>query len=182
MKEYIIQLPNEKARTYWFVTMVILLVNAIVFSEVLVNATGEKIKNISAGGAMLSSVSLLFFLIYYYIKKLTFSRIGVSFILLAIFWILLGKYLLAAFILFFAVIGFYTSGKFKVIISADKILYPSFPVKTFLWNEVSNVMLKDSVLTIDLKNNKLIQAVIKEGSDETDEDEFNEFCRQQMKA
>ena len=50
-----------------------------------------------------------------------------------------------------------------------------------MWSDTNNVMLKDNVLTIDLKNNKLIQAVIEEGSaGEIDEEEFNEFCRRQM--
>lgn len=76
----------------------------------------------------------------------------------------------------FAVFGFYAGKKFNVVFDEEKITYPSFPVKRF-WKEVSNVVLKDNVLTIDLENNKLIQFVIdKESAGKIDEKEFNEFC------
>ena len=181
MTEYIIQLPNEKARTYRFVTILILLINCIAFCTVFINTTDEKLKIIGALGATTSLIPLIIFLTNLHAKKLSAYHTEISFILLSMYWVLFEKYLFAVFILCFAVIGFYASKKFKVIFSADKILYPSFPVKTFLWSEVSNVILKDNVLTIDLKNNKLIQAVIEKSSaDEIDEAGFNEFCRQQL--
>lgn len=128
-------------------------------------------------GTIISFLSLIFFLVKHFTKKLTSFSPEISFIILSICWLLLSKILFAACILCFAVIGFYTYKQFKIIFSLEKILYPSFPNKTYLWNEVNNVMLKDNVLTIDLKNNKLIQAVIdKSSADEIDEKAFNEFC------
>jgi len=180
MKEYIIYLPNEKTRTYQLVTLIIFLINAVIFGMFFMNTTDSHVKNISAGGAMMSILSLVFFIINIYTKRLSSYRTEISFIIIAFFWLLMGKFLVAVFIFLFALTGFITSRKFKVVFSAEKISYPSFPVKTFLWNEVNNVILKDSVLTIDLKNNKLIQAVIEEGADETDEKEFNEFCWEQL--
>ena len=53
--------------------------------------------------------------------------------------------------------------------------------KRFLWNEFNNIVLKDGFLTLDLKNNKLIQQeVLDDEDDDGDEDEFNEYCRQQL--
>jgi hypothetical protein len=175
-KEYIILLPNEKASTYNIVTLLILLINCFVFSSVMIREEFN-FDSISTMGTMISFLSLIFFLVKYFTKKLAAFRPEISFLILGLCWLLLGKILLAASILCFAVIGFYTFKKFKVIFSPEKILYPSFPNKTYLWSEVNNVMLKDKVLTIDLKNNKLIQAVIdKASADEIDEKEFNEFC------
>ena len=75
----------------------------------------------------------------------------------------------------------YTRRKFEVIFSKDGIIYPSFPRQTFLWPDVSNAILKDGMLTIDLKNNKLIQTVIdKESALAINESEFNLFCRKQF--
>lgn len=175
-KAYIILLPNEKARTYWFVTLIILLINCFVFSSILIQEEVST-KHISTMGTMISYLSLIFFLVKHYTKKLAAFRTEISFLILSLCWLLLGKILFAACILCFAVIGFYTYKQFKIIFSPEKILYPSFPSKTYLWSEVNNVMIKDNVLTIDLKNNKLIQAVIdKASADEIDEREFNEFC------
>jgi hypothetical protein len=61
------------------------------------------------------------------------------------------------------------------------ISYPSFPQKKIEWNEVSNLILKDNILTIDLKNNKLIQHTIKENENkDLDETAFNIFIQQQL--
>jgi hypothetical protein len=181
--EYIILLPNEKLKTYRYITLFILLINCLVFWFVLFNDSGEKIKSILLIGSCISLISFIFFLLSFFTKRLDAFRPEISFFILSICWLVLGNYFLAAGIFFFAVTGFYTAKKFRVVFNADQILYPSFPIKTYLWSEVSNVMLKDNVLTIDLKNNKLIQAVIeKESADAIDEKSFNEYCRQHMIA
>ena len=48
---------------------------------------------------------------------------------------------------------------------------------SYSWNEFSNIILKDGLLTLDFKNNKLIQVAIDEEKMTVDENEFNEFCR-----
>ena len=93
------------------------------------------------------------------------------------------RYLLALCIICFAVIGFYARRKFVVDVSVAGIVYPTFPKKTYLWKEIENVVLKDGVLTIDLKNNKLIQVVIDpESSAAINEREFNLFCKSHLSA
>lgn len=52
-----------------------------------------------------------------------------------------------------------------------------FSSSTYQWNEFSNIILKDDLLTLDFKNNKLIQVSIDENEPAVDEKEFNEFCR-----
>ena len=181
MEAYSILLPNEKKRTYQYITLFILLINCFAWGVVLLNAANEKVKYLAALAAGISFISLIFFLVQFYTKRLIAYRTGISFIILGICWLLSGRYLFALCIICFAILGFYSSKKFNVIFSAEKILYPTFPVKTYLWTEVSNVILKDNVLTIDLKNNKLIQVVIeKDPANEINEDQFNDFCRKQM--
>ncbi|MGC4034655.1 MAG: hypothetical protein QM764_01750 [Chitinophagaceae bacterium] len=45
---------------------------------------------------------------------------------------------------------------------------------------MSNAILKDGILTIDFKNNKIIQAEIDEEYAVVNEKEFNEFCKRQL--
>ena len=66
---------------------------------------------------------------------------------------------------------------FVVKVFADKIFYPSFPYRAIKWDELSNVILKDTILTIDFKNNKIIQHEV---LNEADEKEFNNFCKEQL--
>jgi hypothetical protein len=60
------------------------------------------------------------------------------------------------------------------------IVFNSFPKKRYNWNELLNVVLKDNLLTVDFKNNKLVQKEINEEVSLQTEMEFNEFCRKQL--
>ncbi len=61
--------------------------------------------------------------------------------------------------------------------SEHEISFNTFPRKALKWNEINNALIKDGLITIDMKNNKLIQGEI-EGYVTADlEKEFNEFCK-----
>jgi hypothetical protein len=62
----------------------------------------------------------------------------------------------------------------------EEIVLNSLPKKHYYWNEINNILIKDGILTIDLKNNRLIQKEIENpGSDKAERD-FNEFCRERL--
>jgi len=44
------------------------------------------------------------------------------------------------------------------------------------WSEFNNIILKDALLTLDFKNNKLLQLTISENDILIDENSFNTFC------
>lgn len=44
------------------------------------------------------------------------------------------------------------------------------------WTEFNNIILKDDLLTLDFKNNKLLQLTISENNILIDENSFNTFC------
>jgi hypothetical protein len=54
--------------------------------------------------------------------------------------------------------------------------------KKFAWTDLSNIILKDGILTMDFKNNTLIQKETIDDDDDydADEDEFNDYCRKQL--
>lgn len=62
------------------------------------------------------------------------------------------------------------------------IFLNSIPSKNLLWSEVSNVILKDSILTVDLKSNRIIQKETEECVSKEIETEFNEFCRKYLSS
>lgn len=60
--------------------------------------------------------------------------------------------------------------------SENEISFNTFPRKVLKWNEISNALIKDGLITIDQKNNQLFQKEI-EGYVSSDiEKEFNDFC------
>lgn len=64
----------------------------------------------------------------------------------------------------------------EVAFDAHEIVFNSFPKKTLHWADINNVILKEGILTIDCKNNKLIQRTVNEEISDETEKEFNEFC------
>lgn len=112
-------------------------------------------------------------------KRLT---LDIALILIALFWISRGKYLISFLLIIVAVVGFYLHRNKRALISEEGIRYPYFIDKWIDWYEVDNILLKDGILTIDLKNNSLLQSAISTVDGPVNENEFNEYCRLQMKA
>jgi hypothetical protein len=72
--------------------------------------------------------------------------------------------------------------KFPEEIGVDKsgITFNSFPKKHHPWNELTNLVIKDNIITIDYKNNKIFQKEIESDVSYDVEKEFNHFCSQQL--
>ena len=179
MEKYSIILPNEKAATYRYVTLFIIVINLLLSGFISFTAVDHRIRYLSLVALVVCSVAVMILFINRRSNKKNTLPVMSSFLILAILWLLIGKYLLALCICCFAVIGSYTVRKLKIIFSEEGIVYPSFPKKIFLWKDISNVLLKDDMLTIDFKNNKLIQALISKESTVA-ESEFNHFCKKQL--
>lgn len=64
--------------------------------------------------------------------------------------------------------------------SADHIVFNGLFKKKHKWSEIENVVLKDGLLTIDFKNNKLYQKEIDTGENEAEEAEFNGWVRDKL--
>lgn len=62
----------------------------------------------------------------------------------------------------------------------SKIVFNTLIRKKYSWQEIDNVILKDGILTIDFKNNKLFQKEIDSGENEAEEEEFNNWVRGRM--
>jgi hypothetical protein len=68
-------------------------------------------------------------------------------------------------------IGFYSEG----------IIINSLIKKKIPWTAMESVILKDGLLTLDYKDNTLIQKEVLDDDDpDADEDEFNDYCRSKL--
>jgi len=65
-------------------------------------------------------------------------------------------------------------------ISANGIKLSILGKRFLKWEQLHNLVLKDGLVTIDLKNNKLIQQYLDERSMPVNEKEFNDFCKKQL--
>lgn len=67
--------------------------------------------------------------------------------------------------------------------SNNEIVFNTLPRKKYSWSAFTNIVLKDNLLTMDFTNNRLLQReTIDDEEDDCEEDEFNDYCRQQLKA
>lgn len=64
--------------------------------------------------------------------------------------------------------------------SKDKVVRNTFPPTSYEWYEIDNVVLRDNLFTLDLRNNKIIQKQLEEEVTPEMEAEFNEFCKKQL--
>ena len=172
-----ISLKNEKLRTYTIISWLIILLNFIAF--VYLGVTGwSEIANLPYFAAGLLLVIFVFRLISDR-EEFESDSISLCFSLVIIAWIVMQFYWAAVIIIFLFLFQDISRRKLIVLFYDDRIIYPSFPKRTILWSELNNVILRDGILTIDLKNNKVFQNEIYSPASEID---FNEFCDTQLKA
>ncbi len=60
------------------------------------------------------------------------------------------------------------------------VVINTFPKKYYPWADIQNVIIKDDIITVDFKNNKLIQKEINEPVTAAITQEFNAFCMEQL--
>ena len=175
-------LKNEKVKSYDRITLFIILINLAIFVLLALQSAEQRIRIISITGSLL----IVTLLIIHFIVKNTKTRSTslysfISVLSAAITWMIIGKWWVA--LLCFALSALYQISRkpLQVLINPDKINYTSFPVRAIQWNELNNVILKDGILTIDFRNNKIVQAEIDDVSNTINEKEFNDFCSQQLK-
>jgi hypothetical protein len=177
MPKFIIVLKNEKLKTYTVIGWLIIALNFFAFIY-LGLTRHEGLRNLALYAA---SLLVIIFLFRFVSKRETVENdsISLAFSLTIIAWIVLGFYWAAVITFVLFLFEDISRRKLMVLVYDDRIIYPSFPKKIIEWKEVSNMMLKDSILTIDLKNNRIFQNEILSPTSEID---FNEFCEQHIKA
>jgi len=68
-----------------------------------------------------------------------------------------------------------------IIVSESNVILPALTGHRIIeWGQLTNVIKRDDLLTLDFKNNRLMQVQII--NDDVPESEFNQFCRQQLAA
>lgn len=180
MTRYEIILENTKLNAYTLFSRIIIAANLVVLGYWMVIPPYGTVRGqyIAIVGAVLLLLGLQFYL------RHSRHRFGLH----PVFWFLLtawagyGHYWVAGVMLVFSVLYTLSTRKLNVEFAENYILYPSFPVKQMEWTQLNNVILKDGLLTIDLKSNKLIQQNINKEETPVSEADFNEFCRARLQA
>ena len=176
--QYKFTLQQEKQNSYQRIELLVVILHLITF---VIYAVTKFPGNIVT--PVLGIIAAAIYLLLYYFNKEKETRsnmLELPIYLFALFWLQECLYLMSLLVFVFSC--FATIFKKKITILADEqhIIYNSFPKKIFLWDSLNNVVLKDGMLTIDFKSNRIIQQLIEERN--IDEITFNQFCTQQLQT
>jgi hypothetical protein len=144
----------------YFIAFLLLLIAAIFYKRILNNVWGHF--------RLLFLESMLFLggSVYFWSKGL--SLVALSHAILA-----------GVLVLFMIYLRRRENGEL-IIVSISNVILPGLTGQRIIeWNELTNVIKRDDLLTLDFKNNRLLQVQILNAED-ISENEFNQFCLQQL--
>jgi hypothetical protein len=180
MDPYNITISNDKATSYRLVSFIIALINLLAFLYFLLRG-GNMV--VAILGLLVSATCLIWWLTQTKRSWPSFFSAGAGFLVIAICWMVTGNYLPGILMAVFAALDFYTNRKTIIRVTENGIYYPSMPVKIFQWQQVDFAMIKDGILTIELKDNHIYQFTLDpEVAAAIPETAFNEFCQRQQEA
>ena len=164
--EFEVILKNDKIKSYRLLTLFILLINSLYF---LYQLFDQHTRN----SGLTALVSIAVYVLYrYWISR----KKGTGFYLdewvyfaLMLLWI--DNYLFAILNLVF-MLQYTAATQLIIYIFGEEIRQKNFPWKKYQWSELSNIILKDNILTMDFNNNKIIQGELE---NEVGQKEFNAF-------
>jgi len=177
---YVVTLKNRKRRYIDILGFLLLLISLILFLREMIVT-----KNVAfaylAGSVFVAGVLIWNFYSGIIKKKRIFFKYGL--LIAALVWMKMPYYqwLFFAFLVL-ALLEYNAKYAVEIGFSEKEILINSLFKKRFKWTDLSNVMLKDGLLTMDFRNNKLLQEeVLDDEEDDADEEEFNQYCKEQLK-
>ena len=178
MQQFDIILKNDKIKSYRTIALIILMLNLAIFVFMLFY---DEYRYEAASAILL--VGIYIFMRLYFIKKYKQGNYldQVVIFVLAGCWLGLQNYFMVAALVVLGVLYHLSLEKLQFVFTKEKVTKLNFPGKEFEWNAFNNVILKDNILTLDFKNNKLIQAEI-EKSQNINEQQFNSFAQSKLKV
>ncbi|HMI61912.1 MAG TPA: hypothetical protein VK518_13420 [Puia sp.] len=195
--QYLVILKKESERTTDLLSFLLCFISAMCFLYFAVRFqrfSGTTGSGVAYGINLSSQTFFLFLVAGIIIGGLIFNLVRRrrkqvryrSFLLLAaVGWIGITPipWIAAVFVILFF-LEHQTKRPLEIGFDLDRIVINSLIRRRYAWTDLSNVVLKDGLLTLDFKNNKLLQkeVVDDEDEDDADEEEFNMYCRQRLSA
>lgn len=162
---------NTKSNLIRLITDGLFLINAFLF---LFFAIKSSMYNWSYIPAIISFLVAIFSMFF---KKRIKIGYQIAAIIVCVGWIQLSYAWLGIIMIILLSIAERIARDTIINFTSSEIIITSFSKRKFQWNDLQNVVLRDGLLTIDFKNNKLLQVFT---SNPTNEKIFNDFCKNQL--
>jgi uncharacterized membrane-anchored protein YitT (DUF2179 family) len=172
MQKIELTLKNEKEKSYRRIILLFVILHTLLFTYLLFDALLYK-----KGVAGLAYIILYtaYRLLVTNTTKQKFSYGSGFFFVFAVFFPIV--WVMAADIVLF-ILSTVALQKTVFIFDKSEVQKLNFPSKKMEWQQFSNVILKDNILTLDFKNNRFLQAEIE--TENIHEDAFNTFAKEQL--
>ncbi len=179
MDKAVIILTNDKIKTYRVIIVLLTIINCVLLTLIRMRTTEDSLGGLFAIGTIGSSMGAFTMSVFSKkSKEIYFRSMAASTLLSSFAWFFMGYGVAGLTLIFLSVMALKTLKQLIIIFDKTGIDYPSFPRKKISWAETENVQLKDNILTIDLKNNKLMQFTLNEKvNPDLNEDDFNSFVK-----
>jgi hypothetical protein len=180
--KYSFTLRDNNQKAYYLFTWFLFFLHVAAAAFTLNNTADEKVK---LGMYILLGFYAMTGIIFYFYRKRTNATetfsLGMA-LFYAHFWFLyVGVIAVIIFAAVYIVVTVVKGKRTTVLVSDDGVhLTRIFKTVIFPWTEMDNVILKDNLLTIDFKTNKIIQVEIIEQGRVVDEAGFNLFCNDHL--
>lgn len=178
---YLVILKRDSERTLDFISILLCLFSALNFINVQIRAGRFQLLF-----SVIAAIVLIGMTINIVLTRRTGRQVRYKYWLLiaGLGWVAM-PFLPWLGILFFfqSFLEYQVKRPLEIGFSHDRVVINTLFRRTYAWSDFNNVVLKDGLLTLDFKNNRLLQKEIldDEDEDDADEDEFNDYCRQQLK-
>jgi hypothetical protein len=168
---------KEKKYSYYLLELLLVLLHLIIF---IANAIAQYP---TVGWAYFGIIAVIIYWVLYFLnykKPFKTNILALPIFLISLYWFITGIFWMGILVFVFAIFAVVSKQKKIILINNQEFLFTSFPKRLFSWDSLSNVVLKDGMLTIDFKNNKIIQQLIEDST--VDESAFNLFCAEQLQT
>lgn len=172
---YIITLKNESSRYVNIIGFLLSLASAVLFTREMVMHNKVILPLLAGVIFIVAFIGWNIYKYYYTESEIYYSK---ALLIAGLVWTKMPymPWLIALFVLL-AILEYQAKLSPEIGFSKDHIQFNGLFKKKYQWSEIDNVVLKDGLLTVDFKNNKLFQKEIDTGENEASEQEFNEWIR-----
>jgi hypothetical protein len=177
---YLVTLRNDTAKYIDIINLLLCILSALAFlREQIITPHNTIVYLIGLLFIMVVLVRNIYLRYFRQQENVSYNR---ALFFAAIVWTTMPYFQWLVFVYgFLGLIEFHVKFPLEIGFTDKIIVFNSLIKKRYNWSDLNNVVLKDNVLTLDFKNNKIFQKETIDEEGEADEDEFNNFCREHLK-
>ena len=176
--QYVVTLKNQHNRYIDILGLLLSIISVVCFTWELIRSN-----NVSLA-YLIGSVAVFGFIVWNLMqtakkRKVYYSR---ALLIAALVWMKMPYFQWLVFVfIMLALLEYQAKYSIEIGFADNEIVFNSLFKKRYQWNQFSNIVLKDGLLTLDFTNNRILQREVEDDEeDDASEDEFNEYCNYRL--